>query len=440
MKRLFHAVVVCLLLSAPVFSQSAGIVDEAGNVVLKDMKFMVPQGWTLFQNALSESTILVGFSKGNDLVNLYVDPKQTPDLKEIFGFGAKIVSESTGEKLGPFQWRTLTTSKATGGVTYYVKGFLTQFNGNVYFGYSRSTDRTIAEANASAFLDNVIVPLRSLTGPDYTGKKYYFGWGAAGSGDPSMMQNEVKYDVLHTHDIFTKEIGGGYIGSTLIGSSTSGSQIRAKWKEIGEKLTAEDMYVQYSSGHGSQSGLGVGVSYNEIRDNALAYKAKEIIIYIMACYSGNLVEGFNANKAVWENWQAQGRTLMVMASSRKSETSSTGPGTDPDQPGGPNGSAGSAFGHALWKSLIGYADGHVDGVKDGFLSLGEIRDFSVFKTKEVGGHTPVHTGAYNTGLIMNKKPSKAFLERLEGGTDNLTDDEIMQRIQELDQAMRVSNG
>ncbi len=42
--------------------------------------------------------------------------------------------------------------------------------------------------------------VRSLTGDDYTGRKYYFGWGAAANGDPSMMHNEVKYDVLHTHD------------------------------------------------------------------------------------------------------------------------------------------------------------------------------------------------------------------------------------------------
>ncbi len=86
------------------------------------------------------------------------------------------------------------------------------------------------------------------------------------------------------------------------------------------------------------------------------------------------------------------RSLMVMSSSTVAENSSTGPGTDPDQPNSPNGSAGSAFGHALWKALIGYSDGALDGVKDGFLSLGEIREFTITKTKQVGGHTPDYTG------------------------------------------------
>src|SRR5678816_4426417 len=103
---------------------------------------------------------------------------------------------------------------------------------------------------------------------------------------------------------------------------------------------------------------------------------------------------------------------MVLASSRPEEESSTGPHTDEDEPNGPDGSAGSAFGHALWKALIGYSDGYVDGVKDGFISLGEIRDFSIKKTLDVGGHTPVYTGAYNPSLIMNKVPSKEFLESL----------------------------
>ncbi len=67
-------------------------------------------------------------------------------------------------------------------------------------------------------------------------------------------------------------------------------------------MTADDMFVQYSSGHGSTSGLGVGVTYEEIRDNALAYPAKEIIIFIMACHSGGLVQSFNDKKDTWQNW------------------------------------------------------------------------------------------------------------------------------------------
>ncbi len=62
-----------------------------------------------------------------------------------------------------------------------------------------------------------------------------------------------------------------------------------------------------------------------------------------------------------------------MASSRADEESSTGSGHDPDEPSGPNGSAGSAFGHSVWKALIGYADKTEHGGNgDGFVTLDEI--------------------------------------------------------------------
>lgn len=264
----------------------------------------------------------------------------------------------------------------------------------------------------------------SLTDGDYTGKKYYLGWGLAANGDPQMMHNEVKYDVLHTHDIFTKDVGGDYIGTKLIGNEASRSSIQNSWTDLNSKMLWNDMYLQYSSGHGHSSGLAVGVSYNEMRDAALSLPAKEIIIFTMACKSGGLVESFDARKSEWENWSQYGRTLFVMASSNKSTNSSTGPGRDPDEPGGPSGSAGSAFGHALWKAIIGYGDEN----KDGYLNLGELIDYTVKRTREVGGHTPVMTGVYNRDLVMAKVPPRELVEELEreGGTGGMTDEEIIQ--------------
>jgi hypothetical protein len=252
--------------------------------------------------------------------------------------------------------------------------------------------------------------VRSLTDGDYTGKKYYFGWGAANRGDPSDMHNEVKYDVLHTHDIFTKEVGGNYIGTKEIGPQVDENIITQHWDEIGGVMGADDMYVQYSSGHGYEEGLGVGVSYDQIRDNALAYPAKEIVIFTMACHSGGLVDSFNDKKSQWQDWQSRGRTLFVMGSSETWENSSTGPGTDEDEPDGPYGSAGSAFGHSLWKALIGDGDGYGNGVQDGYLTLSEIKDFTINLTEDIGGHTPVVTGAFNGNLIMNRVPSQEFID------------------------------
>ena len=279
----------------------------------------------------------------------------------------------------------------------------------------------------------------SLSGDDFTGKKFYLGWGAAGSGDPQMMHNEVKYDVLHTHDIFTKNVGGNYTGIKDTGSSVSASSVRARWAELKSQMTAADMYVQYSSGHGSPSGLGIGLSYSQIRDNALSYPAKEIIIFTMACNSGGLVNSFNSVRSQWQDWGSRGRALLVMSSSTVNENSSTGPGRDPDEVNGPEGSAGSAFGHSLWKALIGYADGYIDGVKDGYITLEEIVEFTKWKTQEVGGHSPQVTGVYNANVIMNRVPPRSFLDALEHSTEGMTDAEVATQVAALDEAMRVAN-
>lgn len=279
--------------------------------------------------------------------------------------------------------------------------------------------------------------LASLTGDDYVGTKYYYGWGAASRNDPALMHNEVKYDVLHTHNIFTDEVGGNYHGTKDIGTQVSRNKIRQQWQNLQSTMTKDDMYVQYSSGHGYASGLAVGVSYDEMRDFSLALPAQEIVIFTMACQSGGLVDSFNRRRRDWENWEAAGRTLMVMASSRTQENSSTGPGRDQDEPGGPYGSAGSAFGHALWKALIGYADGYGSGVKDGYLSLQEIIDYTKYRTRQIGGHTPQVTGSFNANLIMNRVPGKEFLASIDGGTENMSDEEITAMIETINQNHRL---
>jgi hypothetical protein len=172
------------------------------------------------------------------------------------------------------------------------------------------------------------------------------------------------------------------------------------------------MYVQYSSGHGSETGLAVGTSYKEMAKFVTSIPVREAIVFTMACHSGGLVEEIDKLKSNWENWGEYGRTLFVFASSQRSELSSTGPGTDPKESNGPNGSAGSAFGHALWKALSGEADGFNGSVKDGLLSLGEIKDFTIKKTQSIGGHTPVFTGVFDPNLIMNQVPSESEIRQL----------------------------
>ncbi len=248
--------------------------------------------------------------------------------------------------------------------------------------------------------------VRSLTGQSFTGKKYYLGWGNAG-GSPENMENEVKYDVLHTHDIFTNGVGGNYIGQKLIGDddTVNDRTIDGALDDIKTKAQPQDMYVQYSSGHGYPGGLGVGLDYDDLIERVLALNTKETIVFTMACFSGTEVDSFNKVKDKWKDYRSQGKTLFVMASSPSGQESSTGPGTDSEQQG-PEGSAGSAFGHSLWKAL-NHSDGYYDGVKDGFISLAEIEAYTKALTQKIGGHMPVTTGVYYPGMIMNRVPANA---------------------------------
>lgn len=411
--------------------------------VVSGFEFAVPQSMKLHQQARSGDTSIVGITAlGGGYINLYVRPRgEKFQPEDVFFNGVEVLQSPAQYSVGRWNWWMADARRSffqrRGRATVYSTVFYSEQGDYLLFGNSRHADWAQAQVNAHRFLSTLEWAKRSLTGPEYMGKKYYLGWGAAALGDPSMMHNEVKYDVNHTHDIFTKDVGGNYLGATLIGpANATRASILEQWRQLAAVVGKDDMYVQYSSGHGSVSGLGVGVSYNEIRDHALSLPSQEVIIFIMACYSGNLVESFNAKKPVWEDWASQGRTLMVFASSRRSEPSSTGPGTDIDEANGPNGSAGSAFGFALWKSLLGYADGFVDGVKDGFLSLGEIEKYTIQKTYQVGGHRPVSTGVYDPGLIMNQVPPKELVERWES-TRALSQAQLIEQIEALDKEMRV---
>ncbi len=447
------AIVLGALLSCvPVFGTPlANLMEAKGSVNIEGLSLAKLADWTLLQEANEASTLLFEFTKGEDAVNFYVKKDSHLNMRSIFVNGSTVLKSENPVTANGLTWTSLSTvrhvpfSRFAPGQTNYVFAFMTQVGGVSYYGYSKSHDQITAERNGRKFLKHLsakasgTISERSLTGAGFTGKKYYLGWGTTnGSSSNDEMENEVKYDVQHTNDVFTKDAGGNYLGTELIGDSVTPDQIQSAWQTIGGQMTANDMYLQYSSGHGDDDELLVGVTYDQIRDNALAYPAKEIIIFTMACDSGGLVNAFNDSKSVWQNWGTSGRTLMVMSSSEQDEESSTGPGTDPDQPNGPDGSAGSAFGHALWKALIGYADGYVDGVKDGFISLGEIQKYTSDDCANNYGQHPQTTGVYDTNLQMAKVPSKELVEQIERSTPGITPAQLSRRLQVLQDASRVN--
>ncbi len=436
---------MCLAVVFVAFQRSAFAEDV---VALGQIRLELPAGWTLAQTADNAGTRIIVLQKGLEFVTFYKQAVTGLSLSQFASSEAATVQAEASSDINDLTWKRMAFSMnpRSGASKVFTSSFLMEFRGTTYWGASHAPSLAGANSNAELFLSKAELvsnlATRSLTDIGFKGKKYYFGWGAAAAGDSQNMHNEVKYDVLHTHQIFSKDVGGNYeTAATLFGpQAATASAIRNHWKEIGNKITSRDMFMQYSSGHGFASGLAVGVNFNEMRDTLLAYPAKEVVIFTMACESGGLVDSFNKKKSTWENWPAEGRSLLVLVSSKTNENSSTGPGKDPSEPGGGVGSAGSAFGHALWKALAGAADGFVDGFKDGFVSLGELRDYTIFRTKQIAPHTPVQTGAYVPYVIMNRVPSASFLASLPNGTEGLSDAQIEEEVRKLNQEWSVSQG
>ncbi|MBY0371321.1 hypothetical protein K2X33_11580 [bacterium] len=421
-------ILLCMLLAQCV-ALSADY-ETLGRLELK-----IPAGWSVAQRATSGEVDLLIFENGQDSIAFFKRPLENTSIQTYFASTASVRTAPVSTKLGRLTWTRAATSRQLQSGAFYVSHFFLNNKGTVYHGFSRSKTESSATANADSFLQDAILVstlnVLSLTEASYTGKKYYLGWGAADYQDPSNMQNEVKYDVLHTQNVFAAQAGGNYLPDQYIGpSKATASAIRSAWSGLQSKMRPEDMFLQYSSGHGMTTGLGIGLSYKEIRDNALSLPARETVIIMMACYSGNLVDSFNAAKSRWQDYPQQGRSLLVLASTRNDEESKLGPGTDPDEPG-PYGSAGSAFGYSVWKAISGKSDGYIDGVQDGFISFDELVSYSTNLTKQ-WGHTPTTTGAYKPHVLLNRIPSAEMLATMTGGTDGLSDAQIKAAIERLE--------
>ncbi len=407
------------------------------NTPMGKLELISNSAFEVRQNAESRGTQIYGIDHVMGNIQFYVRPGESAGAPLSWAPESRILESGVYRSLHGLTWNWVHSSYSDPlypGLHRFTTMFETEDQGFEFYGYASGVSEAASHSLAIAFIEQLrrAGNGRSLT-DQFIGKKYYLGFGDDLSG---FMGNEVKYDIDHTHNIFTSQLGGEYDGTKVI-SESGGAELKKYWSSLREQMTFHDMYVQYSSGHGYQQGLAFGVTYNQIRDATLALPAKEVVIFIMACHSGGLVDSFNAKKAAWENWGKWKRTLFVLASSKISETSSTGPGKDPDEPNGPSGSAGSAFGHALWKALIGYADGYGSGVKDGFISIGEIIDFSIYKTKQVGGHTPVYTGVYSREMVMNRVPTELEIAALGPSTEGLSDSQIADQIRDLDNLFRV---
>jgi hypothetical protein len=265
-------------------------------------------------------------------------------------------------------------------------------------------------------------------------KKYFFGFRQV--LDVKNMDNETFADNKHLADIAKDANGGGYVTDpklklgflevgdggaaalALAGEEDNASAVQSELQWVIDNIKPGDMYLEMSAGHGYEKdqngggGLAVGVTHEQVRDavvKMLDKGAKEVVIFMMACYSGGLIDAFQNDPRLFKDGKPvekyKDRTIFVMSSSESDKTSSTGDNGVDKKTGRGAGSDGSAFGNALWRAMRGDAD--KAGNDDGVVTLKEIVDFVVPETQALGGDEQkpqVLKGFYDDNLPMKCIP------------------------------------
>lgn len=194
--------------------------------------------------------------------------------------------------------------------------------------------------------------------------------------------------------------------------------VMKRLRDYATRLKAEDTIVIYSHSHGvasrlapngsvSEGGMLVGIepgagkmTWSEYANLILNLPAKNVIVFTMACYSGQLIEILNtpAFKARWENRRAQNRSFVVITAQNSERIAG---------PANIGGVMMNALPYAVEQAFLGGADGYQDeryrGVLDGRITFGELIYFAlqVSRTAGIGNNNDSQLlGSFDPSLQM----------------------------------------
>ena len=136
----------------------------AERFAVQGMTLDVPAGWKLSQQAIENNTIMLAFTVGDDIVNLYVKPEQNFKLEEFAVNDAELIDRAT-QNVNHHDWQVLNTlrvlslkndaGKTVNTISYHVSSFATKERGYAYYGYSRSESADAAKTNLETILQAI---------------------------------------------------------------------------------------------------------------------------------------------------------------------------------------------------------------------------------------------------------------------------------------------
>ncbi|MDZ4084924.1 MAG: hypothetical protein U1E10_18420 [Bdellovibrionales bacterium] len=256
------------------------------------------------------------------------------------------------------------------------------------------------------------------------GDMYFFGFAKAAIDDPTVQQqravdaNNRVSGAIALWDRFKLDVLSEVVSNTPAQLIVDKNVVTARLNAYAGSLKPSDTLVIYSHSHGldnrlapdgstREGGLLVGVeqgigkmTWSEYAEHLLSLPAKNVIVFTMACFSGNLVEILNtpALKARWENRRKEGRSFVVITAQNSDLLSG---------PANINGTMINALPYAIEQAFAGRADGHRDefiqGTLDGRLTLGELVYYTLHTSRTAGvGNTndSQMIGSFDPALVL----------------------------------------
>jgi hypothetical protein len=120
---------------------------NGANVVVQDLAFTIPSGWTLHQDAVDNGSVILGFARGADYFRIYLKKSAG-----AFSLGSVVAGGTArSEKIGARDWQRLDAQ--TGQVA--VAAFSLELQGHVYWGFGRAASAATAAEAVTSFLTSV---------------------------------------------------------------------------------------------------------------------------------------------------------------------------------------------------------------------------------------------------------------------------------------------
>jgi hypothetical protein len=179
-----------------------------------------------------------------------------------------------------------------------------------------------------------------------------------------------------------------------------------------QELNHQDTFILYSHTHGVKNNFKDGEEWGGIildingvtlphqgvtiwsdySDELLDIPAKNVIVLVMACYSGGLIDYLKTIEAKWKNRAETGRNFLVITSQNNSSTSDPVP---------INGELYNPFSAAVETALLGKADGFKTGLTDGQVTYEEFVGYIMETTHQLSSRAfPQTLGSYDPGEVL----------------------------------------